>query len=492
VEVNIKMKKSIILFSGLVLLLFMCSSVFALTTTIRPDGQGYYSAWSNTGCSSGSSEWQCVDENPANTSDYLYTSSKNVAESFTFGNTGFTTQTINSVTLYYYAKYYSSSRYRIYPLIRTGSTDYLGSAKDLGSGYAYASQVYSTNPATGSAWTIAEVDGLQAGMKTNSNYYGAYVAQVYAVVDYSIPNSCSDTDGGNIIATFGNVSGYLNSSYYANSDYCVDSSNIMEYYCSGTSKQSSQQSCGTDAYGSDYCGAGNTIYKDLTDYFCASGECDSSVTPQLQQDCDDGDGYDANYCSADSIYRDFNDYFCASGACDYTTTQELVETCDGDGYGSNYCSGDLIYKDYTDNFCANGACDSSATPVLQDNCNNYDYNGSNYCYNGSVYRDFNNYFCASGACSYSATQQLVQFCSYGCTAGVCNPQYSCSDSDGGFTFIVKGTVSGYFYGYPYSVTDFCSGNTTLVEYYCAGNYKYNYTTSCAMNGTTMCSSGACV
>ncbi|MFH1133543.1 MAG: hypothetical protein V1735_03570 [Nanoarchaeota archaeon] len=191
---------------------------------------------------------------------------------------------INSITLYFYGQSYSSTRYNFQPLIRSGGTNYLGSLKSLTSSYAYYSETYTTNPATGSAWTIAQVDALEAGMKSYSSSYGGRIAQVYAVVDYSHPDSCSDSDGGNTPLTFGTASGYYNDNPYSDDDYCVDTGNVMEYYCSGAYEQSQQQSCGTDYYGSPYCVSG-AVYKDFTDYSCASGACGSTTTPEFVETC---------------------------------------------------------------------------------------------------------------------------------------------------------------------------------------------------------------
>jgi hypothetical protein len=269
--------------------------------------------------------------------------------------------------------------------------------------------------------------------------------------DCGEPDSCSDTDGGNYIFTFGTTSGYLNNNPYENDDYCVDSGNIMEYYCSGDYEQSQQYSCGTDNYGSPYCSAGDEIYKNYTDYFCGTGECDFNITPTFQEDCDDNDGYGSNYCIADNVTKDYYDYYCASGACDYTTTPETVE-----------------------------------------DCNVYDNYGSNYCINSSVYYDFNNYFCSSGACDYTTTPEWVEDCDYGCTAGECDPiPDSCSDTDGGHAIYTQGTASGYLSESYYEDADYCLGNTTLREYYCIGDYEYSDDYDCAWN-STVCSSGACV
>ncbi len=212
------------------------------TLTLWPDGQGYYSSWTNSGCDS-SSEWQCVNGNPVNTSVNLYTSSKNIYESFTFQDTGLVDKTINRVTLYFYGQRYSITRYQFQPLIRANSINYLGSVKSLTLDYAYSSQDYPTNPATGTAWTIAQVDALEAGMKSYSANYGGRIAQMYAVVNYSIPNSCSDTDGGLVELTQGTTSGYYLETSYSDSDYCLSDTVLKEYYCYGGNHYSFNVDC---------------------------------------------------------------------------------------------------------------------------------------------------------------------------------------------------------------------------------------------------------
>ncbi len=331
------MKKTISLISFILGIVLLSSFALAGTIVLSPNGQGAYSGWTNIGCSS-SSEWQCVDESPANTSDNLYTSSKNIYESFAFQDTSLTNEAINSVTLYFYGQRYSSRRYQFQPLIRTSGMNYLGSVKSLTSSYALHSQAYTTNPATGQAWTIAQVNALEAGMKSYSSSYGGRIAQVYAVVDYSISDSCQDSDWGNVPFVFGNVSGWFNQAFYMNADSCVDSSNILEYFCLGNYKTSQQQSCGTDSYENAYC-SGNLVYKDLTDYFCASGACGSSTSPVLQENCDSQDDYlGNNFCYNSSVYRNYRDYSCIAGGCNYSEQAILQETCQ---YG-----------------CANGVCNS--------------------------------------------------------------------------------------------------------------------------------------
>ncbi|MFH0978681.1 MAG: hypothetical protein V1837_05245 [Candidatus Woesearchaeota archaeon] len=495
--------------------LILASTVLAASVTIGPDGMGAYNSWTNQGRTA-ATEWQCVNEATANTSDYVYTNGKNTKESFSYSNSGQSGYTINSVTLYYYAKYYSSSKYKIQPMIRSGGTNYLGNTLTLTSGYASYNQQYNTNPATGSAWTWAQVDALEAGMNSyNSNNGGGYVAQTYAVVAYTIPDSCSDTDGGNNIVILGTTSGIKNEASYSDTDYCVDSSNVFEYYCSGTQETSQQQSCGTDGYGSNYC-LGNAVYHNYTDYSCNAGACAHTHTPELVQTCgadqycyygtcrysdtcsdtDGGDvplvfgtvsGYAYGYpysvddkCMGDS---NLNETYC------YGTQKAIhFQSCGTDAYGSAYCSDDDVYKDYTDYYCSGGVCDSDTTPELQQDCGTDGY-GANFCVGTQVYHNYTDNYCSSGACGYSITPELVETCLTGqyCSSGACHWTNSCSDTDGGVMPNIFGTVSGYYSDASYSYDDFCNTSAQLKEYWCNGALAKLSSQTCSYG----CADGKC-
>ena len=53
------------------------------------------------------------------------------------------------------------------------------------------------------------------------------------IVTTTIPRSCNDTDGGEVYTVKGTVSGYYLGEPYENTDYCVDSETLHEYYCLG-------------------------------------------------------------------------------------------------------------------------------------------------------------------------------------------------------------------------------------------------------------------
>lgn len=287
------MKKLVLGIIAITIIATMCMNVFAASVTIRPDGQGYRKGWGVYGCSGGTSEWDCVDEDPYDTDDYLKNTGT-AKETFTFDDTGLSSETINSVTMYYYAMWHNKVANSCFSaMTRSGSTDYISGAQMcVNDSWQYKSHVYSTNPATSSAWTVSEVDNLEAGMRSTNPNGGGRVAQVYAVVDYNAfecgndeiegtevcdgtdlggetcssqgfvggtlacneecdgfitsgcwDNSCSDTDGGFFELIFGTVSGLFEGSPYSNADYCSDNSTLVENYCSGDLSYSANVNC---------------------------------------------------------------------------------------------------------------------------------------------------------------------------------------------------------------------------------------------------------
>ena len=165
------------------------------------------------------------------------------------------------------------------------------------------------------------------------------------------PNRCSDTDGGIALSVQGTTSGYYNRLPYSHTDYCVDAGNVREYYCSGTFEQNQTSSCGNDSYGANYC-MNSSVYRNFTNYGCATGACGSTVTPQLVQTCQ---------------------YGCTSGACNLPT--DSCSDSDGgfvvtvQGAVTGY-SGGLPYN-ITDN-CLNN------TTLVENYCSGSGHVNSNY------------------------------------------------------------------------------------------------------------------
>ena len=139
------------------------------TEILRPDGVGDLTQlWSNEA----GNNYLFVDEaSQDGDTTYVYTSSPDRADLYALPSTGIgASDTINSVTLKAYIKRFDASDYKGLIGIKTESTEYWGDQISFGADYALATRVYSTNPDTGSAWTVTQLNALQIGAKS-------YVAQ---------------------------------------------------------------------------------------------------------------------------------------------------------------------------------------------------------------------------------------------------------------------------------------------------------------------------
>jgi len=145
--------------------------------------------------------------------------------------------TINSVTVYIRTRA-TSGTHAAEVVIRTHGTDYFGNyTSPVPTSYTDISATWTTNPNTSSAWTWAEIDALEAGVKHYNQGAGSVrTTRVYVYVDYgssheeeitadtwwTVPNlmghsySCfknvtsivySACPGGNAIYTVGDVDG---------------------------------------------------------------------------------------------------------------------------------------------------------------------------------------------------------------------------------------------------------------------------------------------
>jgi hypothetical protein len=165
-------------------LLMMSMVSYAAFATLRPDSNGFLNQWSRTGCGS---NYQCVDEATANTSDYLSIGVGTRYQTFGFQNLVGNVSAVQNVMLIYYAKQYDGNHTTMEPMVRINTSNYFGSVFNLTPTYNYTYYSWSTNPKTGLAWTVSDVNALEAGMR--SSVYtlngGGNVAQVYAFVQYT-------------------------------------------------------------------------------------------------------------------------------------------------------------------------------------------------------------------------------------------------------------------------------------------------------------------
>lgn len=185
------------------------------TVTLRPSAAGVQTQLYPVGATY---NWQCVDEVTANgLTDYVSNFYQNAWEDdlYDIPTSGIPDgSTINSVTVYW-----TANKWQMYVSPCSGRPDLrdvlhakyiLGTTVALTTTWTEYSQTWNTNPVTGYAWTLAEINLLQIGVGLTSwdlDGSGAQCTQEYVVVTYTsntapVNDACSalDLDSGNILA----------------------------------------------------------------------------------------------------------------------------------------------------------------------------------------------------------------------------------------------------------------------------------------------------
>jgi len=153
----------------------------------------------NTASPSDLPNWDCVNDEVANgDTDYVFCPILEAGWSddlYILSSAGIPAgSTINKVTVYITVRNSISDYGNHYILIKTHETLYISSAYSPSTSYTTYSETYETNPFTGLAWTVSEIDNLQVGIRLETRYnrvVRAYIAgrctQVYVEVEYTPP-----------------------------------------------------------------------------------------------------------------------------------------------------------------------------------------------------------------------------------------------------------------------------------------------------------------
>jgi hypothetical protein len=181
------MKKSLIIFGifFLLIIIIFSTTIQADFKTIRPNGQGIYSFWSQKGCIF---DWECVNENPVDFTDYVFTYLPNAKESFPFSDVSFSSgEGVKSLVLNYVVNGIDDIilANRIRPFIRILGKEYFGDELVLrSSGFTTYSFKYDMNPTTNSPWEKSDINNLEAGVISSAVHGGGRLANIYAIVEY--------------------------------------------------------------------------------------------------------------------------------------------------------------------------------------------------------------------------------------------------------------------------------------------------------------------
>jgi hypothetical protein len=155
--------------------------------TLRPNGPGNYTEFDNL--VGAPTHWEAVDDvTPDDDSTYVDSATFWDRDTYALTDSGIPAgSTINSVTVYVYAKRLSAGLFQgwFFIMIRSGTTNDFSQLKVSTTNYGLFSHEWTTDPNTGSAWTIAAVDALEAGAVALT---GVRVSQVYVEVDYTPPS----------------------------------------------------------------------------------------------------------------------------------------------------------------------------------------------------------------------------------------------------------------------------------------------------------------
>jgi len=115
---------------------------------------------------SAGSNYQCVDEAaPNDDTDYVSETTAGEKDTYAFGNLTPTSGTVKGTQILISARKDDAGTRTIAPVYRPVSTDYDGTTVSIGNSYDYVRQVKDVSPATSVAWTIAEINGAEFGVK---------------------------------------------------------------------------------------------------------------------------------------------------------------------------------------------------------------------------------------------------------------------------------------------------------------------------------------
>ena len=127
-----------------------------------PTGAGGHTDWTpSTG-----SNWQNVDEVPPNdNTDYNYTATVSNIDTYAMHDLTSLSGTIRAILHTLRTRKDDAGTRKVAPVFRISGTDYVGTDQVLSTSFQTIQQLYELSPATSAAWTVSEVNALEAGVK---------------------------------------------------------------------------------------------------------------------------------------------------------------------------------------------------------------------------------------------------------------------------------------------------------------------------------------
>ena len=130
-----------------------------------PDADGNSSQFTR---STGSNDYECVDDNPSNDgTDYI--SSSTVTNKSIFGITTGVLGTVKGIQLNNHCRVSEPGLRKITPVIRSNSTDYDGTETGaVTAGYRFESEIWETDPDDSQVWTQTKLEAAEFGLEVST------------------------------------------------------------------------------------------------------------------------------------------------------------------------------------------------------------------------------------------------------------------------------------------------------------------------------------
>lgn len=167
---------------------------YLVSLTLRPNAAGDKTElhpWSKS-VPHTPANYTCVDDSTSDGDDTTVETARTLdfgaAKSDLYNVPNHTTEvgTIQSVTVFYRIQGWEDQEGEAAGGIKIGGSEYWETLHDTGTPYQWIlySYTWTENPNTSSAWTWANIDDLQIGVKLKTDVGSVYCTQVYAVVKY--------------------------------------------------------------------------------------------------------------------------------------------------------------------------------------------------------------------------------------------------------------------------------------------------------------------
>lgn len=132
---------------------------------LQPQAPGFHQDWGVVGVPT---HWQAVSDgaSPDDDATYIFTTTVGAIDTEIYASTGLPSGSIFGVQLGLYARKTDAGVRLVAPVIRHAGADHVGANQaPSATSYHYLIQLYETNPGTGVAWTIADVNGDEYGIE---------------------------------------------------------------------------------------------------------------------------------------------------------------------------------------------------------------------------------------------------------------------------------------------------------------------------------------